>query len=138
MFNKSMWRVWAVVALLIVTSLACDFSFSTANIGDAYMATDADGKNKTKEFAQTDDIYAVLELKNAPDDTELKAIWYVVEVEGEDPNSKILESDISGSDGQYNFSLTNDSLFPIGTYKVEILLNDELEKTLTFSVVAAE
>ena len=136
MLNKSLWRVWVVVALLLAASLACDFSFSTANIDKAYMATDKDGNNKTSKFSQSDTIYAVLDLKNAPDDTELKAIWYTVEVEGEEPNSKILDSDITGGDGQYNFSLTNDGLFPIGTYKVELLLNDKVEKTLTFEVIA--
>lgn len=135
MLNKSLWRVWVAVALLIIASLACNFSFSTANIGEAYMATDEDGNDKTSKFVQSDTIYAILELKNAPDDTELKAIWYTIEAEGEEPNAKILESDISGSAGQYNFSLTNDALFPLGTYKVELLLNGKVEKTLNFEIV---
>lgn len=137
MFNKSMWRVWVVVALLISASLACEFSFSTANIDEAYMAKDADGNDKTSTFGQSAGaVYAIIELKNAPDDTELKAIWYAVEVEGQEPNSEILDYDITGGDGQYNFSLTNDALFPVGKYKVEILLNDEVEKTLEFEIVA--
>ncbi len=136
MFQKSLWRVWVVVALLILASMACEFSFSTANIDKAYMAKDEKGNNKTSTFEQSDVIYAIVELKNAPDDTGLKVIWYTVEVEGEEPNTKILESDTTGSDAQYYFSLSNDSPFPIGKYKVEILLNDEVEKTLEFEIVA--
>jgi hypothetical protein len=75
-----------------------------------------------------------VELANAPDETVLKAVWTAVSVEGEDPNLLIDETELTGGDGFYNFSLSNDSDWPAGQYKVDIYLNDELDRTLTFTV----
>jgi hypothetical protein len=39
------------------------------------MATDEDGSNRTTVFSQEAVFYAMVDLKNAPDDTKLKAVW---------------------------------------------------------------
>ena len=38
------------------------------------------------------------------------------------------------SNQEITYNLSNDQLWPIGTYKVEIYLNDKLDQTLEFSV----
>ena len=43
---------------LILSSLACEFSASTANISDAWMSTDEDGAERVTEFAQEAVFYA--------------------------------------------------------------------------------
>lgn len=123
----------AIVVLLLV-SLACSFSASTANISDAYLATDEAGDNKTTSFASDAIFYAIVKLDNAPDDTALKAVWYAVNAEGVEPNFKIDEVSLTTGAGTIPFNLTNDNAWPVGTYKVELYLNDKLEKTLDFSV----
>jgi hypothetical protein len=121
--------------VLVLAALACGGSFSTANITEAYLSTDDAGLQATTTFAPSDQVfYAQVSLANAPDETVLKAAWTAVAVEGEDPNLLIDETELTGGDGAYNFSLSNDSDWPVGQYKVDIYLNDELDRTLTFNV----
>jgi hypothetical protein len=123
-----------IIVVLFLTSLACGFSASTANIKDAYMAADDAGVNKTTVFAQDSTFWAIVTLANAPDDTTLKAVWYAVDAENTDPNFMIDEISTTSGDGLIPFSLVNDGPWPLGTYKVDLYLNDKLEKTLEFSV----
>ncbi|NPV57598.1 MAG: hypothetical protein HPY76_13130 [Anaerolineae bacterium] len=119
---------------LVLTSLACGGSFTTANIPEAWMSTDEAGSNRTSVFTQDAVFYAQVQLKNAPDDTTVKAVWTAVSAEGVDPNFVIDETEFTSSDDLIHFSLSNDQLWPPGQYQVEIFLNGSLDKTLTFSV----
>lgn len=63
--------------------------------------------NKTTTFAQDVTVWAIVSLANAPDDTTLKAVWYAVDAENNDPNTKIDEVPITTRDGKVPFSLVN-------------------------------
>jgi hypothetical protein len=123
------------IALLLLVS-ACNFSASTANIKNAYTArSDNNELQQTTVFVQDDVFYSIVEVANAPDDTVTKAMWYAVNAEGIDPNFFIAEAEFNGG-GELTFDLTNnDLLWPVGKYKVEIYLDDTLEKTLEFTVM---
>lgn len=120
--------------VLALVTLACGFSASTANISEAYMAADEEGANRTTVFTQDQGFYAIVALKNAPDDTTVKAVWTAVDVQDTEPNLVINETPITTPDATIPFSLTNENLWPVGSYKVDIYLNDELNTTLEFSV----
>lgn len=123
------------LCLLILASLACGGSFSTANISEAYLSRDDAGQQTTTVFSPTDTtFYCQVQLSNAPDSTTLKAVWTAVSVVGEEPNLLIDETTLTGGDGNYTFNLQNDSLWPAGQYKVDLYLNDELDRTLDFTV----
>lgn len=126
-----------LIALLILTALACSFNVSTVNISEAKLAKDPDGNQPTATFAQDEAFYCVVELANAPDDTKVKAAWTVVEAQDMDPNVLIDETEITTGDGKIHFDLTNDKLWPAGKYKVELYLNDKLDRTLEFQVEAS-
>ena len=123
----------AIVALT-VSILACGGSISTANIGDAWLSTDAEGSNRTTTFSQSDIMNLFIDLKNAPDDTELKVNWIAVNAEGLDPNYLINESNYTSGDDTVHFDLTNDMLWPVGSYKADVYLNGALDRSLTFEV----
>lgn len=127
--------IFSSVALLLLVT-ACNFSASTANIKNAYTArSDNSELQQTTVFVQDDVFYSIVEVANAPDDTVTKAMWYAVDAEGVDPNYFIAEAEFEGG-GELTFDLVNnDMLWPVGKYKVEIYLNDKLEKTLEFSVM---
>ena len=133
MRKRSLQISFAIIILALVT-LACGFSVSTANIKDAYLARDEAGTDRTTTFAQDDEFFCIVQLANAPDDTTLKAVWYAVDVQDVDPNFVIDEYSLTSDDGVIPFSLSNDMLWPTGTYKVELFLNHELDRTLEFSV----
>jgi hypothetical protein len=131
------------VALFVLPALACQFSASTAKITQAVMATDVQGDNfdpvgVTDAYpADQPEFHAVVTVANAPSDTQLKAVWVAVDVgSAAEPNSTIDETQLS-VEGSRNvdFTLTpNAGGWPSGKYKVDIYLNDKLDRSLTFSV----
>lgn len=128
-------RLLIMIGVLVSATLACGFNVSTANISSAKMTADSSGAGETTVFTPDQDFYCIVELANAPDDTTLKAIWTAVNIEGEEPNLLIDEAELTaGSQNVFTFSLTNNQLWPAGQYKVDIYLNEELDRTLEFSV----
>jgi hypothetical protein len=123
-------------AVLILILPACSFSASSANISDAKMARDQEGKNPTRTFSPDEQFYCIAELSNAPDDTKVKAVWTAVKVDGAKPNTRIDEAKTKSGSGQLQFNLSNQDPWPIGDYKVDLYLNDTKKpnKTLTFEV----
>ena len=95
---------------------------STANIAEATIARDPEGNEPTSVFAQDDKFYAVVELANAPDDTKVKAVWVAVDAEGVDPDLTIEETELTTGGGQLHFELSNDKMWPVGKYKVDLFI----------------
>jgi len=123
------------MAVMVLAILACSGNFSTANISDAYMASDHDGTQRTTAFSGDQVFYCIVQVANAPEDTTLKVVWTAVAVDGEDPNTEINTTDATvGALDTFTFNLSNDGLWPPGQYKVDIYLNDTLDRTLEFSV----
>jgi len=123
----------AFMALLLST-LACEFSASTSNIAGAWMSTDEAGDQRTTVFAQDQIFYAQVDLQNAPDDTTLKAVWTAVNAQDTDPNLVMTETEFVTGSGLVNFNLSNESLWPTGTYKVDIYMDGTLSTTVEFEV----
>ena len=120
---------------ILAISAACSFSASTAKISEAFTARDVNGVHEaTKVFSQDEVFYLLATLENAPDDTVTKAVWYAADAEGTAKNTKIDEAEFTSGDQQITFNLSNDQLWPVGLYKVELYLNDKLNQTLEFSV----
>jgi serine protease Do len=132
------WRLRAVmgIAVLMLATLACNFSFSTAKIKDARLARDDAGEDETTVFLPDETFYVVGDLSNAPDDTRLKAVWTAVEAEGEDPDTAIGEKEVTAGSGEFSFHVSNDSLWPDGRYQVELYLDDKKAETIEFEVSA--
>ena len=134
--NKTALALLTVLALLSLSALACEFSFSTANIASAFMSADPDGNQPTTVYDQDDVFYAIVDLANAPDDTTVKAVWIAVDIEGTDPETTLDEVVATSGDARLTFDLANapDLLWPLGQYRVDIYLNDELKSSLEFEV----
>ncbi len=122
---------WLVVLLMT----ACSFSVSTANIAEATLAKDADGKEVTTTFDPDDTFYLLVTLRNAPDDTRVKASWVAVNVPDVEPDMHLQDYELVSGSGRLTFNLSNDNLWPAGAYKVDIYLNDKLDRSLDFRVV---
>ncbi len=132
--NKRLLPIILFLSALVLASLACGASVSTANMPSAYLTADENGGGQTSEFTSGQTFYAIAKLANAPDDTKVKAVWYAVAVDGVDPNTQLDSAEMTGGDQTLTFKLTNSNLWPEGKYKVELYLNDKLDKTLEFSV----
>ncbi|MBT3320183.1 MAG: hypothetical protein HN389_10520 [Clostridia bacterium] len=129
-----------LIGLLVATIVfaGCNVSFTTANITDGAMSSDVkDGApvDTVEVFAQDAPVlYAVGILNNAPAETNIRFVWnYVTEPQ------EIYEIDFTTEEqsGIYVFSeLTNDGLWPIGDYNVEVYIDDRTDPdaTIEFSV----
>lgn len=124
------------VLILVLATLACNFSASTANITNAHMATDESDTTQTTAYSpDTATFYCFFELNNAPDDTVVKGVWTLVSAEGYEANSEIDSADITGSDDSYFFSLDRAAdNWPVGQYKIDLYINDKLVQTVQFEV----
>ena len=123
-----------VFLTILAAMIACGFSASTARLTNAFMAHDPEGNDATTVFAPDETIYLIADLANAVDDTEVKAVWVAVDVDGVDYDTVIDEATLTTGDGRLTFDLANDSLWPAGNYKVDVYLNENLARTLEFSV----
>jgi hypothetical protein len=133
--NPRHFRFILPLAALFLSGLACEFSASTANIASATLSASESGSPATTTFTPDQGtFYLIAELANAPDDTKVKAVWTAVEAEGVDPNFEIDQSELTSGSGTLTFNLSNDGLWPTGRYKVDLYLNDKLDRTLEFEV----
>jgi hypothetical protein len=136
MQRRNLYLFLAVLALGSAT-LACKLAFSSAKVENLRVAQEETGEQATTQFAPEDTFYLVGDLSNAPDDTKLKAIWTAIEAEGADPNTVLEERELTAPSGPFWFSLSQQTgIWPAGRYKVELFLNDELNQSVEFQVVA--
>ncbi len=149
-------RLMALV-LLALPALACDLSLELAGqptatpmasptppppqniITNGVTAQDVKGDNFdpvgiTDAFPADQKIFhAVVTISNAPANTAVKVVWLTA------ANAKMGEYEIK-SDGSRNLDFTfkpSAGQLAAGNYKVEIYLNDKLDRTLVFAVSQA-
>ncbi len=128
-------QIAGVLLVMALAVLACGGTISTAKIASAVLSADSSGSPEASAFAQDQQtIYCIVDLANAPDDTNIKAVWTAVEAEGVEPDFVIDETALDSGDSVLTFEITNDGLWPIGSYKVDLYLNDKLDRTLAFEV----
>ena len=130
--KSKMTIVFAVLALMIA-ALACG---APAGVSNIYMANDKDGNNKTTTFAPTDTVYVFFDVNQIEAGTKFQIRWYVLDVEGQDPNEPIAVTDYNYENDSTilaHIESTGDGL-PVGSYKVEIYMNDNKVGEQSFSV----
>lgn len=127
----------AVAIMLAMAAAACSasFSVSTANIRSAKLSANESGSPEITMFRPDDfTVYCIVDLANAPSDTVVKSVWTAVDVEGVDANTLIDEVSLTSGDSILTFDLTNSQPWPVGKYKVDLYLNDKLNRTLEYQV----
>lgn len=116
------------LGLLLVSAAACSFSVSTANISSLKLGTDKTVSKETTTFSQTDTIYGVAEVSNAPSKVKVKGTFVVEDVEGEKSGpvpSLDTTVDLPGS-GTATFTFTPPpSGWPKGKYKLDVVMLNE-------------
>ncbi len=107
---------------------------ATATISDTFAPV-----GETTVFAPTDTFHAVVTIKDAPDGTNIRAVWYAQDVgPALAKNYKISEYPVTTSGSRnIDFTLKPTKNWPPGTYRVEIYANGQLYKSIEFSVQSA-
>ena len=130
--------------LLAGIGAGCSVSFSTANIPQAVLAKDVKGDtfepvDPTSTFSPDQAVInLVVTVANAPSDTKVKTVWTAVDVGDAAPaNTQIDEAEVTlDASGKTHFTLSvpDSGAWPAGKYKVEIYLNDKLDRTLEYTI----
>ncbi|HET6822346.1 MAG TPA: hypothetical protein VFH34_06835 [Anaerolineales bacterium] len=135
---KNKYMVLFAVLSLVVSSLACAVGNTELGLTNLRMAFDQDGENPTTTFASTDVFYAVADLANAPQGTNVEAKWTAVNAADTEPNLEFQTQTLDITEetftGTIYFQLSNDDGWPTGQYKVDLYLNGNLVQTAEFSV----
>jgi len=133
----------SVITLIAVFAAGCNFSISTANITNATLSKDVTGSafdpvDPTTTFPVDQPIiHLVANVANAPEGTKVKSVWTAVDVGDAAPaNTKLDEAEVTlDASGTAHFTLaSNSGTWPAGKYKVDVYLNDKLDRTLEYTV----
>jgi hypothetical protein len=118
-----------------------DAPSSSGIITDVILARDVEGVDlnpvdPTTVFTTSSIIHAVVEIEDAPAGTNFTAEFYVVDVgDAAQPNSLITSTDLAADGTRYlDFNLTPTTSWPVGTYRVDILVNGELDQSVEYTV----
>lgn len=131
--NKRFLMIGFTIGMLVLASLACEASVSTASITRASLTADSASGEPTTVFTPDQTFYYIVELANAPDSTKVKVIWYSVDETG--ATTEFAEKEVVGGGSPITFNaINNDGPWPTGAYKVELYLNDKLDRTAEFTV----
>jgi len=118
---------------------------AAANAGDvkveAFMTTGPENEAVTSFTPDTPMLYAIFKTKGAKDGAKARGVLIAEDVgDVALPNTKVLETklDMEGDtdDGDFNFSKPTNG-WPVGKYRVEIYVNDELATKVKFTIKAA-
>jgi hypothetical protein len=136
------WDAGLAIAILLVVSIACNFSATTANISGLKVGKDANVSSESDTFAPGDVIYAVATISNASEKLNVTGRLLAEDVEGI-PKGLVPGAEDSvempgAGTAKFNFSAGARG-WPKGKYKVEVLMkNDKGEqkdqKTATITV----
>lgn len=122
-----------VLGILILVSMACNFSFSTANLSELKFGKDKDANGAGATFNPNDLIFAVTAVNNASGKNKVKFRLLFDKVEGAQSGTVAykLEKELPVEDSrEVWFSFSVPSGFVPGSYKVEAVLTDEAGKEL--------
>lgn len=121
------------LGFIILVSLACNFSYSTANLSELKFGKDKDAGSPSTNFKSEDEIFAVTAVNNTSGKNKVKFRLLFDDVEGAKSGSIAYKLDkeleVEGSRAiWFNFSVPG-GIVP-GSYKVEAVLMGEDGKEL--------
>ena len=127
-----------LIASLIAVSVA---RAADANI-EVYMTSTPGGEEETSFAADTPSLFAMFKTKGIKDGDKVRGVLIAEDVGDVAPaNTKVLEKTLAlngdTDDGDFNFSKPTKG-WPVGKYRVEVYVNDELATTAKFAIEATE
>jgi len=157
-------RGWLAAGLLIFAVLACNLSRNSNNSNNTnknsnenkatpqptrnpnaevyvtriYMAKDANGKpgSETTSFLTSDrTVHCVIELNKAKRGTKVRFIWKAVDVQGsKNEEIKTIDYTTNSFENKVRGHLTLPKDWPPGKYRVEVYINESLDKTIDYTM----
>lgn len=125
----------SVMLVLIASTLVACGSPAPAGVSNLVLSSEKGGTSKTT-FAPTDTIYLSADVNQVDAGTSFDIKWYALNVDGQDPATPFVTSNVAYSSGN-NLSANINSTtggFPVGQYKVEVDMNGTKVGEQTFDI----
>ncbi len=113
----------------------------TGIVSNVTLARDTRGNTKepvdpTVTFAGNAVFHAIVAIQNAPANTSFRASWYATDAMPAATCNQLLDSSSTSSYGTRNidFALAPTAVWPAGRYRVEIYVNEVLDRWVAFEV----
>lgn len=107
-------------------------------VNRVYMAKDKNGQGgaETTSYDPADHtVHCIIELNKAKKGTEVRYIWKIWDAEGDkDKEIKTTDYTTNSFENKVFGRLHVDSDWPKGTYRVEIYINGNLDKTIDYTI----
>ena len=107
-------------------------------VNRVYMAKDKNGQpgDETTSYEPTDHtVHCIIELNKAKKGTEVRYVWKIWDVEGEkDKEIKTTDYTTNSFENKVHGHLQLPSDWPKGTYRVEVYINGNLDKTIDYTI----
>lgn len=109
------------------TSSSTSTYIESVTLAKGVKGTDKEPVNPTAVFGQKDTVHAVTKFKDAPDGTNFTANWLVTDIGDVAAPDTVVDtfSVKAGGNGTIDFTLVPSKPLPKGTYRVEILVNEQ-------------
>lgn len=145
--HKSRWNFALGLGFILVAALACNYSFTTANISNVKVSKEKSAATETSSFGPNDTVYAVAQISNTSDKHKITGRILYDDVKGQDSGKPVPGAettiDVPGA-ASATFTLSPPTVgWPNGKYKVEVTMKDDSgkqvdQKSVTFSVSGGE
>lgn len=127
-----------IVALLIASVIPVSLARAADVNVEVYTTSSPGGEEETSFAPDTPKLFAMFETKGIKDGDKVRGVLIAEDVGDAAPaNTKVLEKtlalDEDTDDGDFNFSKPTKG-WPVGKYRVEVYVNDELAATTKFSI----
>jgi hypothetical protein len=129
--------VKALVFAVILGALAAGDAFAAPALADVVVSEAKDGPPKSTFKPTTSKVHIRAKLVDVPAGAKVKAEWIAVKAEGAPPNYKIdsVENTVGKGSTAYHGSFSKPSAgWPVGDYRVDLLLDGKPMKQATFKV----
>lgn len=141
------WNLGLGIGFILVAALACNYSFTTANVSKLKLGKDKNVSTETDKFSPNDTVYGVATISNTSNKQKVKIRLLYDDVKGQESGKLFPGTEASSvingaSDVPLNFSPPPNG-WANGRYKVEFTMFDEDgnkqvdQKTATFNVSGA-
>jgi hypothetical protein len=131
-----------IVGLLIASLIAVSVARAADVNIEVYMTSTPGGEEETSFAPDTPNLFAMFKTKGIKDGDNVRGVLIAEDVGDVAPaNTKVLEKTLAldgdTNDGDFNFSKPTKG-WPVGKYRVEVYVNDELATTAKFTIEPAE
>ncbi len=131
-----------IFALVIAVVISASVALADDVKVKAVMTTGPEDDPVTSFASDTPKLLAMFKTKGIQSGTKVRGVLIAIDVGDVAPaNTKVLEKtltlDEDTDDGDFNFSKPTNG-WPVGEYRVEIYVNDQLATTVKFTIKAAK